>query len=104
MQARPKFGIGQVVRHRTFDYRGVIVDVDPEFQETQEWYETMARSRPPKDHPWYHVLVDGRPHQTYVAERHLDLDDSGEQVEHPGLGNYFDRFSDGLYHRAGTTH
>ena len=62
--ATPRFAIGELIHHRRFDYRGVIVDVDPEFQGTEEWYEQMAVSRPPKDAPWYHVLVDdGRYHR-----------------------------------------
>lgn len=104
MQSAPRFSIGQVIHHRKFDYRGVIVDVDPVFQGTDEWYEAMARSRPPKDRPWYHVLVDGATHATYVAERHLEPDPSGKQVEHPALGHYFDRFVDGRYLRAGLEH
>ena len=55
---RPMFGIGEVVHHRRLGYRGVIVDVDPHFQAAEEWYETVALSRPPKNKPWYHVLVD----------------------------------------------
>jgi len=95
--ADPKFYIGQVIHHRKFDYRGVIVDVDPEFDGSEEWYELMARSRPPKDAPWYHVLVDGARHATYVAERHLESDDSGEQIDHPALGQFFDGFENGRY-------
>lgn len=93
----PKFSIGQLIHHRKFDYRGVIVDVDPEFSGSEEWYELMARSRPPKDAPWYHVLVDGARHSTYVAERHLEPDETGEQIQHPALGEFFDRFEDGRY-------
>ena len=94
----PKFGIGQLIHHRRFDYRGVVVDVDPEFQGSDEWYEQMATSRPPRDAPWYHVLVDGAQHSTYVAERNLEADDSGDQIEHPALGQFFDSFHDGRYH------
>lgn len=93
-----RFAVGQVVHHRKFDYRGVVLDVDPEFRGTDEWYQLMARSRPPKDQPWYHVLVDGASHSTYVAERHLEPDTQGGQVSHPALGQHFDRFIDGRYH------
>lgn len=98
--AEPKFYIGQLVHHRKFDYRGVVVDVDPEYDGSEEWYELMARSRPPRDAPWYHVLVHGARHATYVAERHLEPDASGEQVDHPALGQFFDRFENGRYVRA----
>jgi heat shock protein HspQ len=98
-ESRARFFVGQVVHHLRFDYRGVVVDVDPVFSGTQEWYDAVARSRPPKDRPWYHVLVDGSDRQTYVAERHLEPDASGEPVEHPGLEFHFERFEDGAYVR-----
>ena len=56
-QPEARFHVGQVVRHRKFGYRGVIFDLDATFGLTDEWYEQVARSRPPKDLPWYHVLV-----------------------------------------------
>ncbi len=96
----PKFTPGQVVRHLKFGYRGVVVDVDPTFEGTEEWYRTVARSRPPRDKPWYHVLVHGRDHQTYVAERHLEPDDSGEPIDHPDLYQYFDERVGDRYRRA----
>ena len=92
-----KFSIGQVIHHRIFDYRGVIVDVDPVFSGTDEWYETTALSRPPKDKPWYHVLVNGAAHQTYVAERNLEPDESGMPVDHPLLGEFFTELNNGVY-------
>ena len=78
--SRSKLSVGDVIHHQLFDYRGVVVDVDATFQSTEEWYEAVARSRPPKDKPWYHVLVDGAPHTTYVAEKNLELDSSAEPI------------------------
>ncbi len=95
-----RFGIGQVVSHLRFEYRGVIVDVDASYQGTEEWYHEVARSRPPRDRPWYHVLVHEADHSTYVAERHLALDESAEPIQHPLLGRYFDSFEDGHYVRT----
>lgn len=92
-----KFSVGQVVHHRLFDYRGVIIDVDPEFRGTDEWYRRMAPSRPPKDQPWYRVLMHGTDNQTYVAERNLEPDHSGDPVVHPDLDRYFIGFDDGTY-------
>lgn len=94
---RAGFGVGQIVRHRLFGYRGVVFDVDPEFCSTDRWYEQMARSRPPKDRPWYHVLVHDAEHQTYVAERNLDADDSAEPIHHPAVAALFDELRDGRY-------
>lgn len=94
------FAPGQLVHHRLFDYRGVVIDVDPVFSGSDEWYEQMARSRPPKDRPWYHVLVDGASHQTYVAERNLEADASAEPIRHPLLEHYFTAFRDGRYERG----
>ena len=97
MTIQAQFSIGQVVHHNKFDYRGVIVDVDANFQGTDEWYNQVARSRPPKDKPWYHVLVDNAIHMTYVAERHLEATKDDEPVTHPALKAYFDDFRNGVY-------
>ena len=95
--SRAKFAVGDLIHHRLFDYRGVIVDVDPRFQSTEEWYQAMARSRPPKDRPWYHVLVHQATHSTYVAEQNLEADESAMPIEHPMLGQFFSRLEDGRY-------
>ncbi|MBL6934607.1 MAG: heat shock protein HspQ [Alphaproteobacteria bacterium] len=92
-----KFGIGQLVHHRLFDYRGVIFDVDPVFQGSEEWYETVARSHPPKDQPWYHLLVHQGTHTTYVAERNLEADSDTAPIVHPALDQVFSAFEDGAY-------
>ena len=97
MEHTANFFVGQVVHHRRFDYRGVVYDVDATFQGTDEWYEAVARSRPPKDQPWYHVLVDHGGQTTYVAERHLESDTDGGPIEHPALRKLFGAFRDGRY-------
>ena len=84
-----KFSIGQIVRNHLFDYRGVIVDVDPRFLGTEEWYQSAAKTNPPKAEPWYHILVDGSDSKTYVAEKNLELDVSGKPVNHPDINDYF---------------
>lgn len=99
--SRAKFSIGDLVHHQLFGYRGVVVDADAKFQSTEEWYEAVARSRPPKNKPWYHVLVDGSAHSTYVAEQNLERDDSAEPIVHPMLAKYFSRFENGRYVREG---
>lgn len=97
-----QFSIGQVIVHKKFNYRGVIFDVDAEYNGTEKWYEQVAKSRPPKDKPWYHVLVDGQLMTTYVAEQHLELDAAPEPITHPLTEDYFDSFEEGSYrnHRA----
>ena len=94
---RSKFAVGDLIRHRLFGYRGVIVDVDPRFQSTDEWYETMALSRPPRNRPWYHVLVHEASHETYVAERNLEKDPCAAPIAHPGIERFFTRFEAGRY-------
>ena len=91
------FHVGQIVHHCRFDYRGVVFDIDATFQLSEEWYERMALSRPPKDKPWYHVLVDGQTHATYVAERNLEPDESGAPIDHPAVEALFTAFADGRY-------
>jgi heat shock protein HspQ len=95
-----RFSVGDCVHHVRFGYRGVVFDVDATFQGTDEWYEEVARSRPPRDAPWYHVLPDGAEHSTYVAERHLELDTVGTPIAHPLVEELFDAFEDGRYRRT----
>jgi len=97
MAVQAKFYIGQIVHHARFDYRGVIVDVDAQFNGSEAWYDTVAKSRPPKDQPWYRVLVDGADHETYVAEHHLEADQSSTPVRHPAVHEYFAGYRDGQY-------
>jgi len=99
--SRARFAVGDLVRHRLFNYRGVVFDADPTFQSTDEWYEAVARSRPPKDKPWYHVMVHGAVHTTYVAERNLERDSSAEPVVHPMLELFFSGFENGRYVSSG---
>jgi heat shock protein HspQ len=92
-----KYSIGDLVHHRLFDYRGVVVDIDPHFQLTDEWYETVARSRPPKNEPWYHVLVHEATNSTYVAEQNLEPDPSGKKINHPMTEQFFTELRNGRY-------
>ncbi len=101
---RAQFAIGDLVHHRIFDYRGVIVDVDPDFQSSEEWYEVVAKSRPPKDKPWYHVLVHESMQSTYVAERNLELDESAIAIKHPMLDHFFSQFENGRYISSDQAH
>ena len=96
-----RFNIGQVVTHRRFGYRGVIFDVDPHFMLTEAWYHQVALSRPPRNQPWYHLLVDGHRHTTYVAERHLTQAADPAPIKHPMLDAYFVRFNGSSYDRRG---
>ena len=92
-----KYSVGQIIHHLRFEYRGVIVDVDATFQGTEEWYREMAKSKPPRDKPWYHVLVDQSFTMTYVAERNLEADPSPKPINHPLIDQYFNRFEKGSY-------
>ena len=98
--ATAKFRIGQVVRHRRYPFRGVIFDVDPEFANTEEWWNAIpAESRPRKDQPFYHLYAENETsyYVAYVSEQNLVLDDSGEPVDHPDVGEMFGLLSDGQY-------
>lgn len=92
-----RYGLGQLVHHKLFGYRGVIVGVDASYQGTDEWYERMAKNRPPKDAPWYNVLVHDGTHQTYVSERNLEPDGTTEPINHPHVWLFFDTFEAGYY-------
>lgn len=94
---RALFSVGQIVQHRKFDYRGVVFDVDFEFHGTDEWYEQVARSRPPKNKPWYRILVDNGGYETYVAERHLEPAEILEPVNHEFVPVLFEGLKNGTY-------
>ena len=95
-----KFRIGDIVKHRFFPFRGVIFDVDPEFANSEEWYNSIpAEIRPRKDQPFYHLLAENSETEyiAYVSEQNLLEDRSGEPVRHPQIGEMFDTRPDGRY-------
>lgn len=98
--ATAHFGIGEVVRHRMFDIRGVIFDVDPVFANSDEWYDAIPEKiRPAKDQPFYHLLAenDDSSYVAYVSQQNLLHDDSDEPVEHPAIDDLFTGYADGRY-------
>jgi heat shock protein HspQ len=95
-----KFRIGQVVRHRVYPFRGVVFDVDPEFNNTDEWWESIPEDvRPRKDQPFYHLLAENEEttYVAYVSEQNLLVDDSGGPVDHPQVSELFGQFENGVY-------
>ena len=95
-----RFGIGEVVRHRLLDFRGVIFDVDPEFANSEEWYDAIPEPfRPARDQPFYHLLAENEQSSyiAYVSQQNLVPDDEGGEIDHPAIDGLFDRFSDGRY-------
>jgi len=98
--AATKFTIGQIVRHRVHPFRGVIIDIDPVFSNSDEWYERIAINRPRKDQPWYHLLAEGEErtfYTAYVSEQNLLQDESGQPVPHPEINEYFSDLEHGAY-------
>jgi len=96
-----KFQIGQVVRHRLYPFRGVVFDIDPTFDNTEEWYQAIpAEVRPRKDQPFYHLFAENgeTEYVAYVSEQNLLPDESGEPVRHPQVAEIFDCVS-GHYRR-----
>ena len=98
--AHARFAIGDVVRHRLFDFRGIIFDVDPVFANSEEWYEAIPEEiRPDKDQPFYHLLAENgeSSYIAYVSQQNLLPDDSDEPVDHPGIAAMFEDYADGRY-------
>lgn len=104
-----KFAIGDVVRHRIFPFRGVIFDVDPEFANTEEWWNAIpAEIRPSKDQPFYHLFAenDESEYVAYVSEQNLVADESGRPIRHPQVralmdveqGHYRWKQESGIFH------
>ena len=95
---RPVFEPGQLVRHRRYGYRGVVVDRDNSCQADDEWYE-RNQTQPDRDQPWYHVLVDGTSSCTYAASENLVADSAGLPISHPLAAYFFSAFTEGRYIR-----
>ena len=103
-----KFSIGQVVKHRMFQFRGVIFDVDPTFSNTEEWWDAIpSEVRPRRDQPFYHLFAENEETEyiAYVSEQNLLIDETGEPVRHPQVGEFFGAFdaSRGMYDMSYTS-
>ncbi len=98
--AHARFGIGDVVRHRIFEFRGVIFDVDPVFANSEEWYQSIpAEIRPTKDQPFYHLLAENSENSyvAYVSQQNLIPDNEEGPVNHPAIDGMFEQFDGGRY-------
>jgi len=103
-----RFGIGDIVRHRMFDFRGVVFDIDPVFANSEEWYASIPEDvRPGRDQPYYHLLAENEDssYVAYVSQQNLLEDAVGGPVEHPSVPQLFEDFVDGRYRlRRSLTH
>lgn len=100
LKTQAKYSLGQVVRHKRHPFRGVVFDVDPRFNNTEEWYQSIPEElRPSKDQPYYHLLAENETsyYIAYVSEQNLLPDTSGEPVDHPDIADLFGPFRDGQY-------
>jgi len=108
LRSRSRFAIGDVVRHRQFDFRGVVFDIDPVFASSEEWYESIpAEVRPTREQPYYHLLAenDDASYVAYVSQQNLMEDGEGGPVDHPSLHEMFEDFDAGRYRlRRGLAH
>ena len=99
---KAKFQIGSIVKHKYFDFRGVIFDVDPEFNNTEEWYQSIPlQVRPRKDQPFYHLLAEAPSQPSYVAyvsQQNLTSDQENGPVNHPDVKEVFDTLKEGRYY------
>lgn len=95
-----RFGVGEVVRHRLFDFRGVVFDVDPVFANSEEWYQAIPEEvRPAKDQPFYHLLAENAESSyiAYVSQQNLLPDQDSGPVHHPAIAGIFEDYHEGRY-------
>jgi len=107
MKRTAMFTIGEVVKHRIHPFRGVIFDVDPTFNNTEEWWNSIPEDyRPKKDQPFYHLLAENETsyYIAYVSEQNLETDESGDPVGHPEVSQLFGNLSNGKYQLADRLH
>ena len=96
----PLFNIGDIVKHRIYPFRGVIVDVDPEFSNTEEWYQSIpAEIRPSRTQPYYHLMAENTEtfYTAYVSQQNLVGDGENGPLEHPDLEEIFSGMDQGKY-------
>lgn len=107
-QTRARFAIGDIVRHKEHDFRGVVFDVDPVFANSEEWYESIPLEiRPTREQPYYHLLAEAEDssYVAYVSQQNLMVDSEGGPVDHPSLPQIFEAYRGGRYKlRAGLAH
>lgn len=97
MRVTPSFYVGQIIYHRRLNYRGVVIDVDPCFKGSELWYQSVARTRPDRDQPWYRILVDGTEEATYAAESDIEPDRLCGPVSHPEVERAFTGYEGDRY-------
>ena len=106
--ARTRFALGDVVKHRLFDFRGVVFDIDPVFANSEEWYEAIPENiRPDREQPFYHLFAENEDgsYVAYVSQQNLTGDAMSGPVEHPEVAQMFEPFENGRYRlRRGLTH
>ena len=96
----PLFNIGDIVKHRIYPFRGVIIDVDPEFSNTEEWYQSIpAEIRPSRNQPYYHLMAENTEtfYTAYVSQQNLVKDGENGPLEHPDLEEMFSGIDKGKY-------
>ena len=107
-RSRARFSIGDIVRHKLYDFRGVVFDIDPVFANSEEWWESIPKDvRPDREQPYYHLLAENgeSSYVAYVSQQNLAEDGECGPVDHPSVAELFDDFSDGRYRlRHGLTH
>ena len=108
LHVNSRFGIGDVVKHRLFDFRGVIFDIDPVFANSEEWYQSIPEEiRPRRDQPFYHLLAENEDssYVAYVSQQNLLADSEGGAVDHPDVQQLFEQFDGSRYRmRRSLTH
>jgi len=100
LRMRARFAIGDVVKHRVHDFRGVVFDIDPVFANSEEWYESIPQNvRPAREQPYYHLLAENEEssYLAYVSQQNLIGDGDSGPVDHPSLEQLFDGFEEGHY-------
>ena len=107
-QTKARFAIGDIVKHRHYDFRGVVFDIDPVFANSDEWYDSIpAEVRPRREQPFYHLLAENEDESylAYVSQQNLMRDAEGGPVDHPSLAKMFEDFAEGRYRlRQGLAH
>ena len=91
---KAKFAFGQVVRHRFYPFRGVVFDIDPVFNNSEDWWLAIpAEIRPSRISRT--IICSPRTPRPSTSpmsrSRTCSPDDSGQPLRHPAARRFLRR-------------
>ncbi|XP_014681547.1 PREDICTED: F-box only protein 21-like [Priapulus caudatus] len=100
--SKVKFRVGQVIKHKIWGYRGVIIGWDEDAKAPEWWVNQNHPDDKPdwRTQPNYSVIVDTRdrptPQSTYIPQENIEVLKQ-TKIIHPVLDDYFENYDGTQY-------